>query len=254
MRTLLKALATPLLVMFYISVSCATALFPAPTRIRRSVRIRITSFFAGLALALYGIRVHVRHRERLHARHAHLIVANHLSYTDILVIASLRPAVFVTSVELKQTPLLGMLAEMGGSLYVERRKRSGLKQEIAEIAAVLGRGHSVVLFAEGTTSNGDRVLPFKYSLFDAAMASRIDILPLCLRYTAVNGEPLTHHNRDRIFYYGGAAFSRHFPRFLTLASIDVEVLPLTTISVHAHADRKELAAQAYSAISSAYHG
>jgi 1-acyl-sn-glycerol-3-phosphate acyltransferase len=139
-------------------------------------------------------------------------------------------------------------------MFVTRRKASGLKQEIAAVARVLGEGFGVVLFPEGTTSNGDRVQPFKKSLFDAAVTTRSDILPLCLRYTGANHEPLTPANRDAVLYYGGVSFFQHVPRLLSLKSVDVEVIPLKIIRVHEKDARKGLAAQAHDAISAVYHG
>lgn len=255
MNALLKTLGIVFLLFFYILASIAIVILPVAGGLRRSLRIRTASFFARLALALFGIRVHVKHHERLHKpAGARFIVANHVSYTDVLVIASLTPSVFITSVEMKQTPLLGAIARFAGCLFVERRKPAGLKQEIDAIARVLGQGFSVVLFPEGTTSNGDRVQPFKNSLFDAAVLSRADIMPLCLRYARINNEILTARNRDDLFYYGGVSFFRHFPRFLRLKSVEVEVVPLKAVKVHGHASRKELATQVHHAISAAYHG
>lgn len=206
-------------------------------------------------LRLLGVRLHVKHRERFHSPgKGRLIVANHVSYLDILIIASLVPSVFITSVELGGTLLLGTLARLGGSMFVERRKATGLKQEIGLISRTLEDGFTVVLFPEGTTSNGERVHPFKKSLFDAAVDTQTDVLPLCLRYTAVNDEELTSRNRDSVFFYGGTTFLQHVPRLLALRSVDVEVLPLAVLRVHQDSSRKDLAEQAYDAISAAYPG
>ena len=161
---------------------------------------------------------------------------------------------FITSIELKNTLVLGTLARLGGCLYVERRTPSGLKQEIAAIAQALGEGTTVALFPEGTTSNGDHVHPFKNSLFDAAIESRADILPVCFRYSTVNGNTIDTHNRDQVYYYGGANFLTHFGKLLALASVDVEVIPLKIIPIHASDTRKDLAARAHEEISAAYQG
>jgi 1-acyl-sn-glycerol-3-phosphate acyltransferase len=255
MRTLLKGLGIVPLVIAYIVSSCAIMVLPAGARLRRGFLIKNTSVFSRIMLALLGIRVRVKNRERLRGgATGRLVVANHVSYIDILVISSLVPSVFVTSVELGSTAFLGMLARLGGSLFVERRKASGLTREIAEIARVLGEGFAVALFPEGTTSNGDRVRPFKKSLFDAAVRAESDVLPLCIRYRQVNGVKLTPDNRDLVFYYGGVSFSQHIPGLFSLKSVDVEVIPLRTIQVHQKDMRKELAARAHDAISAAYHG
>jgi 1-acyl-sn-glycerol-3-phosphate acyltransferase len=248
-----KLSGSVLIVAAYLLVSGVLTVFPLPSRTRRSVRIRTTSFFSRAALGLFGVRVRSRHPERLQSKaKGLLIIANHVSYVDVLVLSAMVPAVFITSIELKKDGLLGMLARFGGSLFVERRSPAGLKREIGDIAQVLQQGFPVVLFPEGTTSNGERVLPFKNSFFDSAVSAGADILPLCLKYTQVNGVPLSPLLGDSLFYYGGIRFTSHFPRFLSLRSVHAEVTPLKRISAHKGASRKELAAAAHAGISAAY--
>ncbi len=254
-RVLIKGLGFIPLFLLYLFVSGINRLLPATQQTKRSAAIRTTSGFARILLFLLGVRVQVKHRERLSKKNnACLIVSNHLSYLDVLVLFSLVPSVFITSVEMKHTALLGTLARLSGSVFVERRKASGLKQEIGQIGHVLTQGMHVVLFPEGTTSNGDRVQQFKNSLFEAAVLVQADIMPICFRYTRVNKEPLTEWNRDFVFYHGGTAFLKHFAKLLTLKSLDVEVVLLGPIRVQAHDSRKDLAAKAHRGVSAAYHG
>jgi 1-acyl-sn-glycerol-3-phosphate acyltransferase len=227
-----------------------------PTKSKKQqLMLQNASLFARVTLMLLGIRVHVKHAELLHKKSAgDLIIVNHLSYVDVLAMSSIMPAVFITSVEMKHTLLLGAIAKFGGSIFVERRKASGLKQEIESIARVLSQGFSVVLFPEGTTSNGERVQPFKNSLFDSAIRAKSNIFPFCLRYTKVNNRHITIDNRDSVFYHGDMTFCRHLFRLLALRSVDMQVHPLETIRIPAHASRKSLALEAYNAIDTAYHG
>jgi 1-acyl-sn-glycerol-3-phosphate acyltransferase len=255
MRALLKWLGIIPLVLSFGCISGMICLLPVIQKTKHTAAMRVSSFFSGLMLRLLGVRVHVKHRERLLRKsEVRLIVSNHLSYIDVLILSSLMPVVFVASVELKHTAVIGLVARLSGSLFVERRRPSGLKREIADIAFVLGQGLPVALFPEGTTSNGDRVHPFKNSLFDAAVVTRADIVPLCLRYTKINGRNLTPQNRDDVFYYGGISFFKHLPRLLSCSSIEVEALPLAAIMVQPHHTRKDLAALTQSAISAVYHG
>ncbi|MCK9418789.1 MAG: 1-acyl-sn-glycerol-3-phosphate acyltransferase [Nitrospirae bacterium] len=255
MRALFRGLGIIPLLLVYFFITGIIGLLPVDRKTKRVVAIRIASRIARIILILFGVRVHVKHRERLHKTgDGRLIVSNHLSYIDILVLSALAPSVFITSVELKNTALLGTLARLSGSIFVERRRPSGLKREIEDIAVALGQGLPVALFPEGTTSNGDRVQPFKNSLFDAAVLTRADIVPICIRYTRVNNERLTPENRDLVFYYGGATFLKHFLRFLSLRSIELEVIPLKAIKVHSLQSRKDLAAETYEAINAVYYG
>lgn len=255
MRALLKGLGISPFIFLYVFLTGILCLFPVHRKTKRRASSRITSVFARVILFLLGVRVRVKHRERLRtSSHARLIVANHLSYIDVLVIASFVPSVFITSVELKESALLGTLARLGGSIFVERRRPSGLKREINDIASVLGQGMPVVLFPEGTTSNGDRVRPFKNALFDAAIIARAVIVPVCFRYTRVNHVPLSRQNRDAVFYHGGISFLKHAPALMTLRSIEVEVQVLKLIGTGDRHTRKEAAALAHRAICTAYQG
>ncbi|HXY54018.1 MAG TPA: lysophospholipid acyltransferase family protein [Nitrospirota bacterium] len=255
LRVTLKLLgALPLLISYLLISASLSVLMPSGNK-KRLLAVQNSSLFARVTLRLLGIRVHVKHAELLHkGRGGHLVIVNHLSYVDVLVMSSLMPAVFITSVEMKHTLLLGTVAKFGGSIFVERRKTSGLKKEIESIAHVLGQGFSVVLFPEGTTSNGERVQPFKNSLFDSAIRAKINVFPFCLRYTKVNNRHITSDTRDSVFFYGDMTFFRHLPRLLALQSVDLEVRPLETIRIHADASRKVLASEAHDAISAAYHG
>ena len=255
MRTAIKLVCIIPALLLYALFALVIMALPAGGRLRRQFLARNTSFASKVVLAALGVRVHAKYRDRLRdSRKGRLIVANHVTYLDILVISSLVPSIFITSVELGGLALLGTLARLGGSMFVERRKRGGLKQEIEVITACLNGGATVVLFPEGTTSNGEQVHSFKVSLFDAAIRSGADVLPVCIRYTRVDGGPLTHENRDSVFYYGGMTFGGHVPRLIALRSIEVEVLPQKLIHAHHTSDRKEIAREAHEEISGAYGG
>jgi len=256
MRILLKSIAIFLLLTLYALVALVIMALPA----RRARRLeRLTGnvmFFALLCLRVLGVRVHSRRLKRKGIRQRrtnYLIISNHLTYVDILVVASLMPSVFVTSVELKQTFPLGFFAWLGGCLFVERRSPAGLKREIEEIAKVLAQGTSVALFPEGTTSDGDTVRPFKNSLTTAAITTGASLLPVCIRYRAANGCPVDPTNRDSLYYYGGTTFFQHLPRLLALRSIDVDCVVLRPIAAHQHQSRKDLTTRAHQVISAVYH-
>jgi 1-acyl-sn-glycerol-3-phosphate acyltransferase len=257
MRIFIKSIAIFLYLLLYVLISLVIMALPAG---RAQKRARLTGnvmFFARLGLRVLGIRMLSRRLKRKGIRTRpvnYLILANHLSYTDILVVGALMPSVFITSVELKRTFPLGMLAWLGGSIFVERRSPAGLKQEIKEIEQVLSEGTSVALFPEGTTSDGDTVKPFKNSLITAAITTGSSLLPVCIRYTKINGRRVGTHNRDLVYYYGMTTFFEHLPRLLRLKSIEVECTVLRPISTHQHHSRKDLAARAHGVISAAYHG
>jgi len=256
-RIVLKSIMIFLFLLLYALFALVIMALPIGRARKRAHLTGNVMFFARLGLRMLGIRMISRRQKRKGIRSRavnYLIIANHLSYTDILVVGALMPSAFITSVELKRTFPLGMLAWLGGSIFVERRSPTGLKQEIREIAQVLAEGTSVALFPEGTTSDGDTVRPFKNSLITAAIGTGSSLLPVCIRYTMVNGHPVGTQNRDMVYYYGGTTFFEHLPRLLKLKTIEVECIVLRPITTHQHHSRKDLATRAHALISSAYHG
>jgi 1-acyl-sn-glycerol-3-phosphate acyltransferase len=115
-----------------------------------------------------------------------MMVCNHLSYLDILVISSQFRVLYITSVETGSSGWVGALCRLAGCLFVERRKVTQLKNELTEIDSVLGTGTPVVLFPEATSSDGRDVLPFRSSLYECAIQARVPIHVFCLRYDPVD--------------------------------------------------------------------
>lgn len=240
------------LVALYLLVSLFMKLIPLRRKkIRRLITLN-SRFFSKWALRILGIKVSVFGQSRRTSTDInYCVISNHVSSIDILIIASIMPAIFVTSMELKSGLTTGIIARAGGSIYVERRSIGSLKREIEEITAMLKSGFTVVIFPEGTTSSGERVMPFKISLFQSAVRSSISVLPICLRYRTIDGESITASNRDSIYYYGGQSFIRHVLRVLALGRVNVDAIFLERISPGAHS-RKDLAAEAHRVISKAY--
>ncbi len=183
-----------------------------------------------------------------------LIVSNHMSYLDILIMASVQPSVFVTSVDMGEVFFLGSMAEMAGSVFVERRHRERVESDRAAISDALKHGHNVALYPEGTTSDGSQVLPFKKSLLMAAVDARVDILPVALKYKSINGEPFRPGNHGKICWYGSMGFLPHLVSMLSLKSIHAELQFLPPIEVRADSTRDELAVRAHHAVATAYRG
>lgn len=217
---------------------------------RRHLYIRTVSFYCRLALRVMNIRVNLIEVPR--ENKSFLLIGNHLGILDILVTASQHPTLFITSVDMRHTPGLGFLTEMGGCLYVERRSRSQITREIQEIREALQQGFSVVLYPEGTSTNGERVLPFKKSLMTAAAGSGVPILPMVINYRKVNGEPMSHKWRDHVFWYGDLAFTPTLFRILSLKSAEVDLEFCEEIHVLSEEHRREVANQVQKEIVSKY--
>jgi 1-acyl-sn-glycerol-3-phosphate acyltransferase len=200
----------------------------------------------GVEIDVIGLDKAVMHKKNF------LLVSNHMSYVDVMVMASLVPTVFVTSVDMGETKFLGTIAELGGAIFVERRNRLKVERDIAQMTNSLKQGFNVVIYPEGTSSNGDQVLPFKKSLLMAAVEAERDILPVAIKYLTVDGEPVEQSNRDKICWYGDMEFMPHFLELLKVKSLRVQVEFLEPIKVTKESTRHDLADRAYESISKAY--
>src|SRR5262245_34159710 len=153
------------------------------------LRRRLPVRYHRMLCAILGIRVHEVGR-RTH-EHPLLIVANHCSWLDISVVTAVAPVVFVAKQEVARWPLIGLLAKLQRTVFVDRTRRQKTRDVNAEIAQRLAEGDPVVLFGEGTSSDGNRVLPFRSALIGSARdalaeaehTGRVWIQPLSLAYT-----------------------------------------------------------------------
>lgn len=182
-----------------------------------------------------------------------LLVANHLSFWDVIAIATHVPVVFVTSVEMRDTPVLGWICRAAGCVFVDRRDRSRKNQEREEVALALREGSAVVLFPEATSTDGSGVLPFKKSFFSPAIESGRPVIPMCINYGNIDGRPVDRSNRDLVFYYGDQKFHTQLLRTLRLRSLEISIEMLDPIPTHREStDREWLVKQAYEAVTSRF--
>jgi 1-acyl-sn-glycerol-3-phosphate acyltransferase len=117
-----------------------------------------------------------------------LLVCNHLSYLDIVVLAALAPCVFVAKSEVQHWPVFGWFARLAGTVFVHREKRAKAGESVKEIENALRTGTLVVLFAEGTSSGGETILPFKSSLLEPAAQQTYTLAAGLLRYRLSDGD------------------------------------------------------------------
>ena len=176
-----------------------------------------------------------------------LLVSNHISWVDIVVLASIAPMVFVAKREVASWPLIGAAARVQKVVFVERTRRQQTPTTIREIAERLSDGHPVVLFAEGTSSDGNRVLPFRSALIGAVETacndgglSDVTLQPMSICYTAFHGIPMGRQRRPLVAWYGDLDFFPHFAGFLGRGVVDVVVSFGEPISVGAAHDRKDV--------------
>jgi 1-acyl-sn-glycerol-3-phosphate acyltransferase len=111
-----------------------------------------------------------------------LLVANHISWLDILAINAVQPTRFVSKADVRRWPFLGWLVACGGTLFIERERKRDALRVVHQIAQALGAGEIVAVFPEGTTSDGHGVLPFHANLLQAAIATETPVQAVVLRY------------------------------------------------------------------------
>jgi 1-acyl-sn-glycerol-3-phosphate acyltransferase len=234
----LKGIFLVTLILSFCILGRLTLLLVKNKKTRAKIQGQLVSYLSRAALLILNIRVRSSEIENRYT--PALIVANHMSYIDILIIASRYPAIFVTSQEVADDPVLGLITRAAGCLYVERRHPFRLPSEIAAMREFLKMGISVAFFPEGTTTDGKSILKFKSPLFEASVGlPDIKVKTLCLVYSHANGEALNDTHADRIFYYGDMTFAEQFKKLLSLQSIDVTLEEVGQASV---AHRKVAAA------------
>lgn len=191
----------------------------------RPLLIKLVSLFSRFALVLFGINIeHLELRHDLKAKSGRLLVSNHMSYLDVIILASIYPSCFVTSVEIKKTFFLGQLCRLGGCLFVERRNRRFLSQEILELTNALRAGVTVCIFPEATSTNGDHVLRFKKPLFQSAIDAHVEVQPVTINYLRLDDQQVCDLNRDSLCWYGEMTFLGHFYQFLKRSSVKIQVI------------------------------
>ena len=212
------------------------------------IRVKTLSIICKILCWVLGVKSDI---DKKNHEYPCLIVSNHLSYLDILIISSNYNCSFVGSVDqVKQDLLFGYIAKISGCIFVDRKDKRKIKSEMINISEKLEKV-SVCIFPEATTSNGEDVLKFNSSFFQVCLNNQKNINLLTLNYKAIDNKSISNENRDYVFYYGKHIFLEHFLKFLKLKKIKVDItdrLISSNIS-----NRKELADLSYKIIRNSYH-
>lgn len=206
---------------------------------------RFPMIYHRMFLRIMGVRVHLR--GNIEKDGPLLLVANHASWLDIPVISSRTPLSFVAKKEVAGWPIFGMFARLQRSIFVDRSSRRGAHKAHNELAERLIAGETVVLFAEGTSSDGNRILPFKSALVGAALQAMRDsaldsvqVCPLAVTYTHIHGLPIGRVLRTRYAWYGDMELLPHMWEVLRNGPVDVAVAVGPVQNLSQFTDRKAL--------------
>jgi lyso-ornithine lipid O-acyltransferase len=195
--------------------------------LKLKLRVTVPVIWHRMMCRIMGIRV-VLHGKASTARPL-LIVANHVSWSDISVLSSVMPLSFVAKSEVKDWPVFGTLAKLQRTVFINREIRHQTGLQAKAIAARMGHEKDVmVLFAEGTTGDGTRLLPFKSALTGAAaLAIGEDgiahVQPVAIAYTRYGGLPVGFKRRLQAAWIGDLELLPHLKHILSGQPLDVEV-------------------------------
>ncbi|GAB2178014.1 lysophospholipid acyltransferase family protein [Dongia sp. agr-C8] len=172
-----------------------------------------------------------------------LFVSNHTSYIDITVLGALIPGSFVAKAEVAQWPLYGWLAKLQRTVFVDRKRNTSHIQR-DQLGQRLAAGDNLILFPEGTSNDGNRVLPFRSALLSVAEASSTDaplvIQPVSVAYVALNGIPMGHGLRPMVAWYGDMTLGPHLWQFSRLGKVTVVVEFHPPVDLKDAGSRKDL--------------
>jgi len=177
-----------------------------------SIFFKLLAFTLGLRVALAGQPL---------ANGPVLVVANHIGWLDIIAVASKVPVSFVAKSDVARWPLIGTLARMHKTVFVDRARRTDTRRTAAEMSARIAQGVPVLLFAEGTSGIGTHVLPFRSALIGAAPKDGASIQPLAIAYTKISGLPLSRSERRQIAWIGDMGITDNLGAILGSGPKDV---------------------------------
>ena len=207
----------------------------------RNWRNRNFRGWARTAARVMGMTIHVRNEP---PTGPFLMVSNHLSYVDVIALGSQTDCAFIAKSDVASWPVLGLICKTMDTIFVDRRLKRDVRRVMLQIDQTLKSGLGVVLFAEGTSTNGQGVLPFKTSLLDFAARNHVPVHYASVRYVAPAGETPADTS---VCWWGEMTFPDHLFRLLQLSSFQASLVYGSEPIIAD--DRRVLAATLWQAVS-----
>lgn len=181
-----------------------------------------------------------------------LFVGNHTSYLDIMVLGTIIEGCFIAKSEVAHWPLFGWLAKLQRTVFVERSSPRTAHHQRDEIGGRLAAGERLILFPEGTSNDGVKVLPFKSALFAVAETSAnstpLSVQPFSIAYTELAGLPVGREWRPLFSWYGDMELGSHAWRILTFSRVRAEVRFHEPVTIGQYGSRKALAQHCFEVV------
>jgi len=219
---------------------------------RWKILSRLNRNYTLLLRLILNIKVTIAGDEGQLERGGYVIIANHVSYVDGIVLGSIFPIVFVSKREVKKWPIVGQWNVLCGTIFINRQRKKEVGALVREMTRKLRQEANILLFPEGTSTNGEKMLPFQTAPLAAPLRSRSIIVPVTLAYTTIDEQPVTAVNRDFVYWYGDMDFVTHFWDLLGRRGVEVLVTLQPKIECFRYADnsagRKKLAEDCYNRV------
>jgi len=194
-----------------------------------------------------GVRIHVI--GKLESDRPLMFASNHSSWLDILVLSAVADVAFIAKSEVRDWPIFGLFAQWQKSVFIERQQKQKTGDQVNEIAERMAAGEIMVLFPEGTTSDGNRLLEVKSSLFGAAAAALpktpdavVHVQPVAVAYTRIHGVAMGRYYRPIAAWPGDIELVPHLKDIVACGAIDVDVCFGEALDYRVGSNRKEVSA------------
>ncbi|UHS55349.1 lysophospholipid acyltransferase family protein [Agrobacterium vaccinii] len=219
------------------------------------LRRRLPRVWHRVACHALGIKVHVH--GSVESATPLLLVVNHVSWKDIMILGSIADVAFIAKTEVRDWPVFGLLARLQKTIFIAREQKRSAGAQVNEIAERLAAGEIVVLFPEGTTSDGNRLLTVKSSLFGAASSAAeqvpgriVHVQPVAIAYTGIQGMAMGRYHRSVAAWPGSLELLPSLFGLLKAGAIDVDVSFGEAIPFREGDNRKALSTESTLAIRS----
>ena len=229
-------------------ILCLFAQFVLSTISRKYFFIFYKILFKGI-VKIFGIKVkldgNIEDKKTL-------FISNHISYLDIFILGSQIDAVFVAKSEIDNWPIINKICRLGKTIFIERDNVLKIKDQMKLISKEIMSGFNIIIFPEGTSSDGSRVLPFKSSLFgliNTNLKEELKIQPISIFYEKLDGIPVEKKFRPFFAWFGNMDLLPHAWQFLGLGISEVKLKLHKTVKPTQFKNRKDLAKYCHKTIS-----
>ncbi|MFH1360250.1 MAG: lysophospholipid acyltransferase family protein [Candidatus Omnitrophota bacterium] len=222
---ILKLCLVALSFLFYLIITAI--LHVLVTLLRPSRRWQLMSSLSYILIRsigrILGLKIEVQGQKEFLREKGNFLITRHVSYVDGLILGGLCPAIFVSKKEIQSWPLIGQVIAISGTIFINRKERIKAVSSIETISRLLKNKTNIIVFPEGTSTDGDSILSFQTPFFQSPIVAQADVLILRVQYHSVDGQPVDQKNKDQLFWYGDMNFFSHFWNLCGFRTITIKV-------------------------------